>query len=122
MSGHTPGPWEVEKNGYHWTVRAPLEICGHMGTFELCRLSSGNDPKQEADARLIATAPEMEDLLWAAWQELSFTSQHPYQTTEQDAKWEAELAKEIYALLRRMMSNHTPGPWEARIEGEEETE
>jgi len=112
MSNFTPGPWKAQADDFgYWGVY------DNEGNCVAEAVEPGNDYLEAI--QLMVTAPEMEDLLWAAWQELSFTSQHPYQTTEQDAKWEAELAKKIYALLRRMMSNHTPGPWEARIEGEE---
>jgi hypothetical protein len=53
---HTPGPWTIEKSefGDHW-VRQP----GIAG-FSICLIGH---PEQEANARLIAAAP---DLLFAA--------------------------------------------------------
>lgn len=73
MSKHTQGPWEAEfdEDALRWTVRAPLgendphprsavssEWDEPRKTFELCRLS-GNRQNAEADAVLIALAPNM---------------------------------------------------------------
>ena len=108
MSNFTPGPWEVEKNGYHWTVRAPLEICGHMGTFELCRLSSGNDPKQEADARLIVASPEMYELLRETWDTLSIIFHQLWMRQIHD--WGARnQADKIHAFLKRVNGEEENG-------------
>lgn len=98
----TPGPWFAEINGKHWAVRAFLDCHNpnKFKTFELCRIL-GN----RADARLIAAAPEMKDLLWDAWQDLNALSNGDQSC---DARYEAtETMEKIMSLLRR-------------IEGEEE--
>lgn len=50
MSAHTPGPWKVWDRGIGWEVHAPngwAVNSGHRETFS------------EADARLIAAAPDL---------------------------------------------------------------
>ena len=70
---YTPGSWDAkfDEDAMRWTIRAPLgenvprpRSAVSSGwdeprkTFELCRLS-GNRPNAEADAVLIALAPNM---------------------------------------------------------------
>lgn len=63
-SKHTPGPWETDRNNVH---------PGHIATID-CRFSSDrvviwspywpkDDAEQEANARLIAAAPDLLDAL-----------------------------------------------------------
>jgi len=51
MSQHTPGPWTGAKKGLHWVVRAAK---GYLVAHVLGR---------DADAQLIAAAPELLDEL-----------------------------------------------------------
>lgn len=77
MSGHTPGEWKlsappVADNGNPWTVR---DTDGFA--IAICPL-----PPREANARLIAAAP---DGLEAARFALSVLESHPIQMSEQMA-------------------------------------
>lgn len=75
MSNHTPGPWKAEpptpdpeygeSPKYHWTIRAPGTSFGCI-SFQLAELSSMNRPEDEADARLIAAAPDLLEALVTA--------------------------------------------------------
>ena len=112
MSDHTPGPW-----GY--TGRSET---GHVDSIYIysknpeCKrqtcvgevyMDDAEPQSTEANARLIAAAPEMKDLLWDAWQDLNALSNGDQSC---DARYEATKKMEkIMSLLRR-------------IEGKEETE
>lgn len=69
---HTKGEWQAnapnpyadesagERRTYHWVVRTSYEpsnggACGH----QVCEISSMNTGTEEADARLIAAAPDL---------------------------------------------------------------
>ena len=61
MSEHTPGPWIVDALGYGYDISAPEARC---------LITTSSDPKmvwgaiaREADARLIAAAPELLEAL-----------------------------------------------------------
>ena len=59
MSGHTPGPWAVNEWSGGWTVyggRMPLAT-----GVEVARIAPVDDERErnEADARLIAAAPDL---------------------------------------------------------------
>ena len=93
----TPGPWEPRKRYYadfdlpHWEVA--------YGDMEAYRLVAGY-VRTEADACLIATAPEMKDLLWDAWQDLNALSNGDQSC---DARYEAtETMDKIMRLLHRI--------------------
>ena len=95
---HTPGPWEWHEWYGEYGICTPLGI-EHPKGMPIARVYYS-----EADARLIAAAPEMVTLLNAALCEM----QNPYAE-----KWITSgtrmVANNIAALLRR-------------IDGEEETE
>ena len=55
-SKHTPGPWKV-RTAYDNGEPAGLFV--HAGVLDVCSLCAGDGPEEEADARLIATAPEL---------------------------------------------------------------
>lgn len=61
---HTPGPWlhtdEANQRGMRYVRQSP-EADG--GAFEICRVEGWANGVGEANARLIATAPEMLDAL-----------------------------------------------------------
>lgn len=61
MSKHTPGPWTYLRNpeGTRWIIDA--------GAFHAIAATAGYEPDNEANARLIAAAPEMLDALEAVW-------------------------------------------------------
>ena len=73
MSEHTPGPWLLENRGYKFIVSKPGD--GYI-TRDVCRLdgSTMSAFAQEANARLIAAAP---DLLEALKEMLSVWEEDP---------------------------------------------
>jgi hypothetical protein len=57
MSAHTPGPWSVEKERDFWNVTSVQgDIVGIEGLYRC-------DGSDEANARLIAAAPELLEAL-----------------------------------------------------------
>jgi hypothetical protein len=64
---HTPGPWEIQSlgvthNGYEWptfAVRSPRNICLAV----IGDVDRASAPDNTANARLIAAAPEMLELI-----------------------------------------------------------
>ena len=63
MSQHTPGPWNL--NGSTISGRDPLDLRGNYNESPVCTISHGwrNSDIDSANARLIAKAPEMYELL-----------------------------------------------------------
>lgn len=59
MSGHTPGPWRFEP-GDKFTK--PYVVRGREGGFQVMGLST---EREEADAKLIAAAPDLLEALEA---------------------------------------------------------
>ena len=70
---HTPGPWTLDDRGYKYIVHKPGD--GYI-TRDICRMDSSTMAAfaQEANARLIAAAP---DLLEALKMLLGSTSYDP---------------------------------------------
>ena len=62
MSKHTPGPWTLEDHGYKFIVSKPGD--GYI-TRDVCRMDASTMAAfaQEANARLIAAAPEQNSAL-----------------------------------------------------------
>ena len=89
----TPGPWEYKKVWQSPSYEVFREMCHIANVY-------GAGKKDKGNARLIAAAPEMKDLLWDAWQDLNALSQGD-QTC--DACYEATKTMEkIMSLLRRI--------------------
>ena len=68
MSGWTPGPWNVwcNESGYPYQIHAPNGSNGPGGIRDVTRWASISMPASsegQANARLIAAAPEMASLL-----------------------------------------------------------
>lgn len=85
---HTPGPWFISEDGDRVLARMPEEWCG-VDDVECVVALDAEYPGQdfEADARLIAAAPEMETLLSTAAAAIG---------------WRTPLGVEILALLARI--------------------
>lgn len=58
MSAYTPGPWEANRHGDHWQIDAAMDA---VATTHFCYAQ-----EREANARLIAAAPDMLAALKAA--------------------------------------------------------
>lgn len=69
MGKWTPGPWHANPCYEGWWIHN-----GQSGSdeFAICVTFSGN-PNSEADARLIAAAPELVEALklWARWNDMT---------------------------------------------------
>jgi hypothetical protein len=60
---HTPGPWEI-RNDLPYTSHGKVIFHGyHEDNRTICRLREGTEQEREANARLIATAPELLEAL-----------------------------------------------------------
>ena len=55
MSKHTPGPWYATFDDYRWVI----DCQGEFGPKKALAVTAGFYPKHEANARLIAAAPEL---------------------------------------------------------------
>lgn len=101
MSGHTPGPWHINKMRYVETGKPP--------TGRELRLTSGKPERWtinaahwqvcegtncEADAALIAAAPELYELAKSALSELSYLRQQT-ETGQGDIILEMQLSEII---------------------------
>ena len=64
MSKHTPGPWFAARNSSFWEVKPQRELFDYNTPFtvaDVCASAPGNPDGglQEANARLIAAAPDL---------------------------------------------------------------
>ncbi len=59
MSKHTPGPWSATFEDYRWVI----DCQGEFGPKKALAVTAGFYPKNEANARLIAAAPELLEAL-----------------------------------------------------------
>jgi hypothetical protein len=66
---HTPGPWEVDR--YYWTLQRRLFGDDEPEVQIIGRISETEDDEREANARLIAAAPELLEALKECERELS---------------------------------------------------
>lgn len=102
---HTKGEWQAnapnpyadesagERRTYHWVVRTSYEpsnggACGH----QVCEISSMNTGTEEADARLIAAAPDLLEACqtfaeWLRREDAGFPAETRFNTPEGEAKW-----------------------------------
>lgn len=55
MSKHTPGPWVATFEDYRWVI----DCQGEFGPKKALAVTAGFYPTLEANARLIASAPEL---------------------------------------------------------------
>ena len=97
MSKHTPGPWKVEHRGYKYIVSKSRD--GYI-TRDVCRMDGSTMAAfaQEANARLIAAAPELLDVLELALRAhgtmlLSDPPQDPWVSWAVEQKARAAIAK-----------------------------
>jgi hypothetical protein len=98
---HTPGPWlresEINSDGSDWIL-----VTKDYAEIVDLRLDDGlvvSEPEQEANARLIATAPELLAALQRARDELIWAYEELYPDDEADNDITAviDLAREVIA-------------------------
>lgn len=86
-SKHTPGPWEAyNTTGAGWSVRKQHERPGYEGLAPICSMAWWqfdipgiiDDEISEANARLIAAAPSMLNVLQAVSKELRTRGTHAW--------------------------------------------
>lgn len=64
MSKHTPGPWETDRNNVHSGQIATIHHCLNNDWVEVWSPNwPADEDEQEANARLIAAAPELLEAL-----------------------------------------------------------
>lgn len=114
---HTPGPWVVRSNGYYPVVRREfppghhMDVCGPVHGY---MYSSDEKGEQEANARLIAAAPDMYEVARkAAARFREYEALHAAKPDMEKARRNAEMAEEIEAALLKA----SPSP---QNRGEEE--
>lgn len=61
---HTPGPWQIATGNRNrefnrWSVRSEKHPLGRGGVFPVANVNYTNHPMGQANARLIAAAPEL---------------------------------------------------------------
>ena len=61
MSKHTPGPWETDRNNVHSGQIATINHCLNNDWIEVWspKATWANEEEMEANARLIAAAPDL---------------------------------------------------------------
>lgn len=57
MSGHTPGPWVYDSGSFYAAVQ--LNDCGTTNEPPIIDMGAGRPEDSEANARLIAAAPDL---------------------------------------------------------------
>ena len=102
MSKHTPGPWFVAYNYGHMTgVRAKNEDIGRWVAQAWCQTSQPTSAdaharqveQNEANARLIAAAPELLEALQACEMRLTHLAQDSHPVIEELKQARAAIAK-----------------------------
>ena len=93
---HTPGPWTARKEGGTWYV----EVGHDQDYFDICELFGGGD-KMEANARLIAAAPELLEALKKAIQGYSNLVELDLLSGEQKTYTAEELIPELRQALAK---------------------
>jgi len=92
MTKHTPGPWQACAGLGAWNVTT----IGKPRTFNICAINT-NRVGQEANARLIASAPDLLEALKVALNELhhpgAFNHSNPHDAPEVTEYLEAAIAK-----------------------------
>ncbi len=103
-SEHTPGPWHAYNRGIGWEVhegascREGFCLCGPVN-------SGPKDTFSEADARLIAVAPELLECLkdvvetFLGYAAIHFNKHTP--EGDQKAEWNARQAAKYWAVVQK---------------------
>lgn len=95
---HTPSPWQFAKNEPLNDGSYPMTY--HVRTVEdgggyVAEIALDGNGRDEANARLIAAAPELLDLVYTYWQSRS------------EDKWERE-EPEIHAQIKALIERINP--------------
>jgi hypothetical protein len=82
MSKHTPGPWEFDGQSYIWSDMAIGKMIAQIRGWGWLQKEGEEEAiaEQEANARLIAAAPEMYEALKKIIEEISTDSPLTVQT------------------------------------------
>lgn len=75
MSSHSPGPWKIWSDAWDIQVRGQADVRTADGRLvaAVFRRNDTNDRECEANARLIAAAPELLEALRAAAREAAYS-------------------------------------------------
>ncbi len=97
MSKFTPGPWHVVErgNGQAFSIGTQVQTKGNLlTTHYICHITDKPTKQAEADAKLIAAAPEMFEILRRC--QLMFREDETYPLTLED----------INELIKKVETNH----------------
>lgn len=92
MSKHTPGPWQTDRNNVHAAQIATIHHCLNNDWVEVWspEAFAASEETQEANARLIAAAPELLDALIRLYNSHSLSK--PPGSPKSDSQKQAEAA------------------------------
>jgi hypothetical protein len=62
-TNHTPGPWVAERNSHYWHIRPVSGTPPFIGDVCASNPEDADSGLQEANARLVAAAPELLEAL-----------------------------------------------------------
>ena len=97
---HTPGPWVVDESRHDGSINR-LEPFRHIGMCSQYQFNPGSRAENEANAKLMAAAP---DLLTALEAAVAFITSHaadPDLTSEMCDRYAEYLASEPEAAIRK---------------------
>ncbi len=98
MSATTPGPWFVERGAATARRQVAELVDGHTGHARWCIVHDGErDGDAAADARLIATAPELLDVARAL---ASHANVNPNRIRDDGAALDRTIRKAVDALAK----------------------
>lgn len=89
---HTPGPWTASGNGVH-VYKNKVGLCVAVSYDPHDMTSRSNPPVAQANARLIAAAPEMLEILQAVQEAAAATANYIGQ--------DGQLIKKVMAVIAK---------------------
>ena len=97
---HTPGPWRIGIQNYHAIITGPHGL-------PVARTQACHDENWEANARLIAAAPELLEALELAAKLVSTARRHFPKSIKHSDRFELEL---VSAQINKVMNKATSQP------------
>jgi hypothetical protein len=86
---HTPGPWEMRVRQHVDELQSPIgesiHVTSYMGKIDVCQTDNWN-PDYKANARLIASAPELLEALKRAEECMTENDAEKHGTITEDTK------------------------------------